>query len=326
MPRAFLFCSVVLVATVAGAQTDGGKMSPRTPWGAPDLQGVWNIAAGTPLERPAELAGKEFFTDDELARATEQVKERTSADRRDDTASLTDLRREHNDFWFDKRDAPLTRRTSLIVDPADGRLPPLTPEAAKQTPAPPDELRSTDGPEARGLGERCLVQPATGPPMLPLPNIYVEQLLGAKFNFQIVQNPSYVTVVWESIGQVRIIPLDGRPHLPQTVRPWLGDSRGHWEGSTLVIETTNFSAKRTFLGSSAEHLRVVERFTRRDDNTLEYQFTVDDPMRWTRPWTATVPVEKTNGRLFEFACHEGNYGLQNILRVARALEKESKQP
>lgn len=309
---------------MARAQSGGGKVSPRTPWGAPDLQGVWNVAAGTPLERPAELAGKEFFTDEELARATEQVKERTTADRRDQTASLTDLRREHNDFWFDKRNAPLTRRTSLIVEPTDGRLPALTPEAAKWTPAPPDELRSTDGPEARGLGERCLVQPAIGPPILPLPNAYVEQLLGARFQFQIVQNPDYVTLVWETITHARIIPLDRRPHLPQTVRPWFGDSRGYWESGTLVVETTNFPAKRIFLGLSAEHLRVVERFTRRDDNTLEYQFTADDPTRWTRPWTAMVPVEKTDGRLYEYACHEGNYGLQNILSVARALEKEGK--
>ena len=321
--REFVAIAVFAAAGAASA-ADTQWQSPRTPWGAPDLQGVWNVAAGTPLERPAELAGKEFFTDEELARATEQAKARTTADRRDDTASLTDLRREHNDFWFDKRNAPLTRRTSLIVDPMDGRLPPLTSEAAKQTPAPPDELRSTDGPEARGLGERCLVQPATGPPMLALPNPYVEQLLGARFQFQIVQNPDYVTIVWESITQARIIPLDGRPHVPETVRPWLGDSRGHWEGSTLVVETTNFPAKRIFLGLSAEHLRVEERFTRRDDNTLEYRFTVEDPMRWTRPWTGTVPVEKTDGRLFEFACHEGNYGLQNILRVARALEKGDK--
>jgi hypothetical protein len=158
--------------------------------------------------------------------------------------------------------------------------------------------------------------------MLPLPNAYVEQLLGHKFQFQIVQSPNYVTIVWESIQQTRIVPLDGRSHLPQNIRSWLGDSRGHWEGNTLVVDTTNFSEKRLFLGLSAGNLHVIERFTRRDADTLEYQFTVDDPTRWTKPWTAEVPVGKTDEPLYEFACHEGNYGLRNILSIARAQEKE----
>jgi len=313
---------IVVIATLAQTAPAGAQVQAvRTPWGAPDLQGVWNVASGTPLERPAAFAGKEFFTDEELARVAKQAIESANADRRDAGAAQADLRREYNDFWFDKRETFLTTRTSLIVDPADGKLPPLTSAAAKQAPAVPDDLRKSDGPEDRGLGERCLVQPATGPPMLPLPNAFVEQLLGHKFQFQIVQSPDYVVIVWESIQQTRIIPLDGRPHRPPNIRLWLGDSRGRWEGSTLVVDTANFSEKRVFLGLSAEHLHVVERFTRRDNNTLEYRFTVDDPTRWTMPWTAVVPVGKTEGWLYEFACHEGNYGLRNILSVARAEEK-----
>src|SRR5262245_39463259 len=256
MRRALLACcGVIALAIAAHAQSKPGAAvsapSPRTPWGDPDLQGVWNVASGTPLERPAALAGKEFFTDEELAQAARQAMERANADRRDNTASLADLRREHNDFWFDKRDTFQTRRTSLIIDPPDGKLPPLTPEAAKQTPAVADEFRKTDGPEDRSAGERCLIHPGGGPPILALPAGINEQLLGHRWQFQIVQSPNYVTIVWEYIQQARIIPLDGRPHLPQNIRFWVGDSRGRWEGSTLIVDTMNLSEKRGFLGLTA---------------------------------------------------------------------------
>ena len=309
---------MVLFVAAAHAQA---RQAPalRTPWGDPDFQGVWNVASGTPLERPSVHADREFLTDEELRQAEKEATERTNADRRSG-GGLADLRREHNDFWFDKRRTILTRRTSLI-DPPDGKLPPLTPEAAKKTVAPPDHLRGTDGPEDRGLGERCIVSGTGGPPILAVPGGINEQLLGHKWQFQIVQSVNYVTILFEYVQTVRIIPLDGRPHLPSSVRPWTGDSRGHWEGSTLVVETTNFSDKRLFLGLSAEHQHVVERFTRRNAETLDYQFTIDDPTRWTKSWTAAVPVEKTDGLLYEFACHEGNYGLTNILSVARTLEK-----
>jgi hypothetical protein len=291
----------------------------RTPWGHPDLQGVWNVASGTPLERPEKYAGTEFLTDEELRQAEKEANEKTNADRRLGAGTLSDLRREHNEFWFDKRTTILTNRTSLITDPPQGKLPPLTPEAAKKTAPPADEFRSADGPEDRGLGERCIIGQG-GPPILALPGAINEQLLGHKWLFQIVQTVNYVTILFEYGQTVRIIPLDGRPHLPPNVRPWIGDSRGHWEGSSLVVETTNFSPKRLFLGLSAEHQRVVERFSRTAE-TLDYQFTIDDPTRWTKSWTAVVPIEKTNGLVYEFACHEGNYGLRNILAVARAQEK-----
>jgi len=294
--------------------------APRTPWGHPDLQGVWNVASGTPLERPEKYAGREFLTNEELRQAEKDAEERSDADRRLGSGTLADLRREHNEFWFDKRSTIMTRRTSLITDPSDGKLPALTPEAAQMKGEPANnELRGTDGPEDRALGERCILGQG-GPPILALPGGINEQLIGHKWFFQIVQSVNYVTIVSEYIVTTRIIPLDGRAHLPASVRPWNGDSRGHWDGSTLVVETTNFSPKRMFMGLSAEHLRIVERFTRTGD-TLDYQFTMDDPTRWTRPWTAVAPIEKSDFPLYEFACHEGNYGLKNILTVARGLEK-----
>ena len=327
MRQALFVCGgVALFVTAALAQARPGTaavkgLSQRTPWGDPDLQGVWNVAAGTPLERPSALAGKEFLTDDELAQAEKEIHARSSADRRDDAGTIADLRREHNEFWFDKRKTILTRRTSLIIDPPDGRLPPLTPDAAKKPVAKADEFRSADGPEERGLTERCIINAVNGPPILALPPPINEQLIGHMWQFQILQSADYVAILSEYVQQVRIIPLTGRPHLPQSTRQWLGDSRGHWEGNTLIVETTNLSEKRLFLGLSTENLRVVERFTRSTADTLDYRFTVADPTRWTKPWTAVVPIEKTDGLLYEFACHEGNYGLRNILSVARAQEK-----
>jgi hypothetical protein len=324
MRQGLLVCGVFFCAIAAHAQSPAtssvNALSPRTPWGDPDFQGVWNIASGTPLERPAAYAGKEYLTDEELRQAEQEAKERSDADRRLGSGTLADLRREHNDFWFAKRTSILTRRTSLITDPPDGKLPPLTPEAARKTPAPGDELRGTDGPEDRGFGERCIYSNTGGPPILALPGGINEQLLGHMWPFQIVQTANYLMIQTEYIQTVRIIPLDGRPHLRANVRPWIGDSRGHWEGATLIVETTNFSPQRLFMGLSAEHLRVVERFTRTADK-IEYQFTIDDPTRWTKPWTAVMPIEKTDGLLYEFACHEGNYGLGNILAGARAQEK-----
>jgi len=326
MRQALLVCAgVILLTAVARLQTPRSATASisgalRTSWGDPDLQGVWNSASGTPLERPATLAGKEFFTDEELAQAEKEIEARSNADRRDDAGTIADLRREHNDFWFDKRKTVLTRRTSLIVDPPDGKLPPLTPDAAKKPVVPADEYRTADGPEDRGLGERCIVREANGPPILPLPPPINVQLNGHMWQFQIVQGANYVAIQSEYVQQVRIVPLDGRPHLPPTVRQWVGDSRGHWDRNTLVVETTNFSADRLFMGLSAERLRVTERFTRGSADTLDYQFTVDDPTRWARTWTAVVPIAKTNGLLYEFACHEGNYGLRNILSTARVLE------
>ncbi len=315
---------VVLLLIAAGAQTRhpataANRASPRTPWGDPDLQGVWNYAAGTPLERPAAFADREFLTDEEFARAERDIETRGNADRRE-AVGIGDLRLEHNDFWFDKRKTILSRRTSLIIDPPDGKLPPLTPAAAKQPPVVADEYRTAEGPEARSLNERCIIRDGNGPPILALPPPVNVQLNGHMWQFQILQTAKQVAILSEYIQQVRIIPLDGRPRLPPTVRQWLGDSRGRWEQNTLVVETTNFSAQRLFMGLSAANLRIVERFARTAADTLDYQFTADDPTRWTKPWTAAVPIGKTDGLLYEFACHEGNYGLRNILSTARTLE------
>src|SRR5262245_9977106 len=264
MRLASLTClGAILAAIAAHAQTRPA-----------DLEGVWNVAAGTPLERPAKYAAREFLTDEELAQEEKEARERTNADRRTGSGTLADLRREINDFWFDKRKTLVSKRTSLIIDPPDGKLPPLTPDAAKKPVAPADEFRGTDGPEARGVGERCIVHPASGPPLLALPSTINEQLLGHKFQLQIVQTANYVTILFENMRELRIIPLDGRPHLPPNIRQWDGDSRGHWEGSTLVVETTNFSEKRLFLGLPSDSLRVVERFRRKSVDVIEYQFTV----------------------------------------------------
>ena len=233
----------------------------------------------------------------------------------------------YNEVWFDRGTKVAGgRRTSLIVDPPDGRVPPLTPEAQKRMDAAREyfKIHPADGPEDRPLPERCLVWPTAGPPMLPGPY---------NNNYQIFQTKDYVTILVEMIHDVRIIPLDGRPHLPSNIRQWLGDARGHWEGNTLVVETTNFTNKTsdisrglqrpTFRGTD-ENLRLTERFTRADAHTLLYEFTVNDPTAFTKPWTAQIPMSKFAGPLYEYACHEGNYAMSGILNGARAEEKKAK--
>jgi hypothetical protein len=232
---------------------------PKTADGQPDLQGVWNTATITPFERPADLAGKEFFTAEEAAAYEKQVLDQNNADRRDGGAAA-DVGRAYNEFWRDRGRPVSTRRTSLIVDPPDGRIPPLTPQAQTRAAARAEyrKLHPADGPEDRPLAERCLLWAAAGPPMLPV---------GYNSNYQIVQSPGYVVILIEMIHDARIIPLDGRPHLPSGVRQWLRDSRGRWEGNTLVVETTNFSDKTAFRGAS-ENMRLVERFSRISDETI----------------------------------------------------------
>jgi hypothetical protein len=238
-------------------------------------------------------------------------------DRRDGTPDA-DVARAYNDFWWDRGTKVVkTRRTSMVVDPPDGRIPALTPEAQKKAAERVEyrRLHPADGPEHRPLAERCVLWPTAGPPMLP--SAYNN-------NYQIVQAPGYVMILVEMIHDARIIPTDGRPHLPPGVRQWLGDSRGRWEGNTLVVETTNFTDKTTFRGSG-DTLRLIERFTRTDPGTLTYEFTVEDETSFVRPWTAEIPMVKAEGPLFEYACHEGNYGMENVLAGARAEEKRAKQ-
>jgi len=314
LPTVAVLASVLFAAVTAGAQANSAKpyTPPRTPDGQPDLQGIWNNATITPLERPAELAGKEFFTAEEAAAYQRQTLEQSNADRRDGGAAA-DVGRAYNEFWRDRGPVVATRRTSLIIDPPNGRIPPLTPEAEKRNAVAAEYrgLHPADGPEDRPLAERCLLWAAAGPPMLPV---------GYNSNYQIVQAPGYVVINVEMIHDARIIPLDGRPHLPSGVRLWLGDSRGRWEGNTLVVETTNFSNKTSFRGAS-EKMRLVERFTRVAEKMLLYEFTVEDESSFTRPWTAQIPMMKTEEPVFEYACHEGNYGLANVLAGTRTEEK-----
>jgi hypothetical protein len=286
---------------------------PRTSWGHADLQGTWSTATITPLERPADLAGKEFFTEKEAAEYERQTVDRVNRDQRADNAA-TDVARAYNDFWWDSgtRVVP-TRRTSLIVDPPEGRIPPLTPEA-EQRQAALAEVRKTrgpaDNPEDRNLWERCITR---GVPTAMLPQVYNN-------NYQIMQTKDHVVILAEMIHDARVIPLDNRPHQPAHLRYWMGDSVGRWEGDTLVVETTNFSDKTNFRGSG-ENLRLVERFTRTSADILTYMVTVHDPSTFTRPWTIELPVRRSDGEIYEYACHEANYGLEGILRGHRAEER-----
>lgn len=292
---------------------------PRTPDGQPDLQGVWNYAAGTPLERPAAYAGREFLTDEELARAERELRERANADRRDGAGTAADLNRENNEFWFARRKTILTRRTSLIIDPPDGQLPPVTGEADRRRIANGEYLKAHPADwEDRRLNERCIMFLQSGPPIIPFSGPGGELLLGFPFHFEIVQTRDHVVIQHEELNR-RIIPLDRRQHLPAAIPQWLGDSRGHWEDDTLVVETTNFREQRPYAGAvTSAHLRLVERLTRIDADTIDYRFTVEDPTIWTRPWTAAVRIEKSDGKIYEFACHEANYSLPHILSGARA--------
>jgi hypothetical protein len=286
----------------------------RTPDGRPDLQGNWSFATVTPLERPRELGDKEVLTDEEAAAYEKQALERNNADRRT-PGTDADVALAYNNFWYDRGTRTIeTKRTSLLTDPKDGRLPPLTADAQKTAAARADiRRRLAEGPEDRSLGERCLLFNA-GPPMVPGPY---------NNNFQLVQTRDAVVIANEMIHDSRVVPLDGRPHLPKNIRNWLGDSRGRWEGDTLVIETTNFSGKTAFRGSD-ENLRLVERFTRVSNDTLMYEFTVDDPTAFTKPWTVSIPLARLDGQIYEYACHEGNYGMPGMLRGARMLEKGGK--
>jgi len=301
---------LVALPSMAPAQT---WKTPRTPDGRPELQGVWTNASITPMERPAELGAKEVFTDEEAAENRKRALVPQSVAQR----GGTEAHYEFTQFGLDRTQFQIafSQRTSMIVGP-DGRVPPLTPEAQKRNADRAASLRGHefDGPENRGIQERCLVWGSEGPPMLPP---------GYNSYLQIVQTPAYVMILQEMIHDARIIPLDGRPHVPQNVRRWLGDSRGRWEGDTLVVDTTNFTEKTNFRGSR-ENLHVVERFTRVDENTIRYEFTVDDPTTWTRPWSAELPLAKDKGPIFEYACHEANYGMANNLKGARAVEKEQK--
>ena len=314
-----------------------GASAPRTPWGDPDIGGLWNSSTVTPLERPAGQADKEFLTEEEAAAIERQV-----VDRNNRANAPSVVRTEplpvggnvgaYNNFWLDRGTTVVpTRRTSLVVDPPNGRLPPLTPDAQRRRNS-AERQRLTAVREGRvpadsydqfDLGDRCIWY--RGIPSLPT---------AYNNNYHVFQTPEYVAILQEHIHDVRFIPLDGRPHTDPGVRQLGGDSRGHWEGDTLVVETTNFSDQAFLFAPGGgpqggtnwhltEALRVVERFTRVGPDTLDYQFTIADRNTWTRPWTGSSPWARSAGPMFEYACHEGNYGLTNILAGSRALERSA---
>ena len=332
---AFVAFSAPPVAGQSQAQTPAPKVkaasksktyvAPRTADGQPDLQGVWANNNATPFERPAALAGKPLLTDAEVvalkARAAELFSGDGDAAFGDDvfvaavsgakTFTSSDVTTgNYNQFWIADRD--FDNRTSMVTDPADGRLPPLKPDV-QQKRASLQQRRAQPGygfnnPEERSLGERCIT---FGAPRL-----------GAAYNsyFQIFQARDHVAIVMETIHDARIIPLDGRAHLGQNIRQYLGDSVGHWEGDTLVVDTTNYSPKSDLRGSH-ENLHVVERFTRVSPGRIDYEVKVDDPTTWTKPWAAMVPLKLSKEEMYEYACHEGNEGMAGILAGARAQEK-----
>lgn len=283
----------------------------RTADGKPDLEGSWSNGSVTPLERPKELGNKAFFTPEEAA---QYAKEQLS--KPEPPGPDTDTHYNSAQYGLDKSQAKMAAnlRTSLITDPPDGQIPPMTPEAVKRNAdrAAARKGHEFDGPENRGLAEQCILWGNEGPPMMPV---------GYNSNLQIVQGPGYVAILQEMIHDVRTIPTDNSSHLPSTIRQWFGDSRGHWEGDTLVVDTTNFTDRTPFHGSS-ENLHVVERFRRVDADTILYRFTVDDPSTWARSWSAEIPMTRIKGPIFEYACHEGNYGMVNSLSGARAEERK----
>jgi hypothetical protein len=327
------FCAAAMLLAIswgADAQTTPAKtFTPaRLADGQIDLQGTWTNQTLTPLQRPAALAGKEFFTPAEAAEFAHSSAEAGNSERLPDTGArgAADLaRRAYNDAWMDRGTGVVkTLRTSLVVDPPDGHIPPFTPEAKKVFDATFKGFNDlgTDGPEDRLLTERCILFGGAGPPMLVEPY---------NSNYQIVQTPGYIAILSEMVHDVRVVPLDNRPRPPATVRQWQGVPRGHWEGDTLVVESTNFRTSKVsrfgvgyLNGMSDENLRVIERFKRMDADTILYRAAVEDPTVYTKPWTVELTLGKRNEPIYEYACHEGNYGMQGILAGARAQEKKGK--
>ena len=285
---------------------------PRTADGHPDLQGNWSNATLTPFERPKDLAGKEFFTEQEAAAFARTTLERGNRDRRGATAQ-EDVGGAYNEVWFERGTKVASNlRTSIVVDPPDGRVPSLPPEASKAAALRAEvQGRPPEGPEDFALPVRCLQWGTSGPPMVPGPY---------NNNYQIIQTRDHIVIDVEMIHDARIIPLSGRAHISPAIRRWMGDSVGHWEGDTLVVDTTNFTGNTHFRGSD-ENLHVVERFTRTGADTMRYQFTVDDPTAFTKPWSGEIIMYPAPGPLYEYACHEGNYSLTGMLSGTRAAEK-----
>ena len=312
---------VVVLAFLGGPMLVQGQEVSRTAWGDPDLNGVWDFRTLTPFERPEDLADQEFFTEEEAAQF--EANRLAEFEVRDDQEPA-DIVGNYNQFWFDPGDqVSATNQTSLVIDPPSGRVPALVSVAQAKVDALREHREGID-PHAPTYGGfvddlgggmfavRCILGFNSGPPMTPG---------GYNQNVQLFQTPDHVVLLNEMVHSSRVIPLDGREHISDNVRQWMGDSRGHWEGNTLVVETTNFLRETSFRnGVTTSDLKLVEKFTRTDAGTLLYDVTVEDPNTWSRPWSYRIPMRANDMPIFEYACHEGNYGLENILAGAREKE------
>ena len=312
---------VVVLAFLGGPMLVQGQEVSRTAWGDPDLNGVWDFRTLTPFERPEDLADQEFFTEEEAA--AYEANRLAEFEVRDDQEPA-DIVGNYNQFWFDPGDqVSATNQTSLVIDPPSGRVPALVSAAQAKVDALREHREGID-PHAPTYGGfvddlgggmfavRCILGFNSGPPMTPG---------GYNQNVQLFQTPNHVVLLNEMVHSSRVIPLDGRDHISDNVRQWMGDSRGHWEGNTLVVETTNFLRETSFRnGVTTSDLKLVEKFTRTDAGTLMYDVTVEDPNTWSRPWSYRIPMRANDMPVFEYACHEGNYGLTNILAGAREKE------
>ena len=358
LPKAGLMAALALSITAcseakqdseakpAESKKTAGYEAPRNSQGQPSLQGVWDFRTLTPLERPKAFGNKAVFTAEEQAAFRAQAVDATDVDKlREKTAetdAATDIEGAYNNFWMDYGTTMNEdRRTSLIVEPLNGRLPKLTDEAVARmkqdrdlTPPVRNIVSiglanfSPAGPEILGLSERCLLSFNAGPPLIP--SAYNN-------NLRIIQTPKHVVIFTEMIHDARIVPIDGSAHLPAEMTKWTGDSRGHWEGNTLIVETTNFTGKTpTFqlplnlnepelngVVGTGEHFTLIERFTRTSDSRIDYEYTVNDASTFTKPFTASIPLKATDGQMFEYACHEGNHGAAGMLSGARQAEKEA---
>jgi hypothetical protein len=322
------------IAPIATAQTGAAGqrraptkvgVTPRLPDGRPDLQGVWNFASATPLQRPAQFADKPVLTAAEAEAYLKNLPKDGCRLVKCDGSDRSKLESAYDEAWWDQGTKLADNRTSLIIDPPDGKVPPLTPEAQKKI---ADTIKADrgraplDGAEGATVTDRCLLGFNSGPPMNP--SAYNNMV-------QITQSKDYVVIFNEMIHNSRIVPLDGRPHLPSTLQQWAGDSRGRWEGDTLVVETTNFRPDSIPgpLGATSTdpvNARLVERFTRANADTLQYEYTITDSHTWARPWTVRIPMMKTAEQVYEYACHEGNYSMPNRLSAARAGDRKAQSP
>jgi len=317
LPRvaAIVAVAVAIAVPVAGqssaarSKASTSSKAPRTADGHPDLNGVWFFGTLTPLQRPDDVAGRTHLNDEEIA----AIEKRAAA------------RPESFGLFGDKSKYVFDKRTSLVVDPPDGKVPPMTPAGQKRQDERSAMRRGAAHPEDLPIYERCILGFNAGPPIIPG---------GYNQNVQLFQTRDYFVIHNEMVHDSRIIPLDGRPHLPGNLRQWQGSSRGRWEGDTLVVTSSNFMSlgtgtlmldgnlARTGIGwSPDENLKLTERFTRADNDTLIYEFTIDDPTVWAKPWTASIPMARSDSRIYEYACHEGNYDMMNILSGSRTVEK-----